>query len=594
MDSPSNPRVSIVIAHNGRDADLCNLLGCIRMQSCRTYEIIVVCDGCVVEPSLIELIGENASRTRLIFNQKRKGPYHARLRGAAIAKGEYLWFPDHDDIVESTFLEKMLNCAEGSNADIVSCGLLIIPFEGLPFIFERFMADQIRDGQDILGFYIEGGIGHSLADKLIKRRLWEEVINDLPKYSSQPIILCDDVIPALHLFDRANILATTRETSYGYIKRRSSTMNTSRREVLVEALASLEVASKILAPMIFNRVSKKEYQLFCSREICWFLDDLISRLDADLSEEEWAIVKEINLALANPSEYSNRDITPKRVLDSIDKIDFDKRCLDTFCELGDFRLDRIMIVVAHPDDEVIGAGITLSTFPVVHVVYVTNGAPPSVEKANQAGFRTVQEYSDARRKESTTALSLAGVASQNIARLGFLDSVTTYTMKPLVHEILRAIEQIKPSLIITHPYEGGHPDHDTTCLCVHLARDYAHRYEYTDEKIPIVEMTSYFVASGQMVASQFIDEGGDSVTIPLEKSQQNLKRMMLECHESQAYLLNIFPVETERFRVARAYDFTKPPAGGYFSYDMYPDSVDSKEWLQAAKDIMSIFSRESA
>ena len=52
---------------------------------------------------------------------------------------------------------------------------------------------------------------------------------------------------------------------------------------------------------------------------------------------------------------------------------------------------RVALVVAHPDDEVIGAGGRLSHWQDCHIIYVTDGAPQNSLDAAAAGFGTRED-----------------------------------------------------------------------------------------------------------------------------------------------------------------------------------------------------------
>jgi hypothetical protein len=65
---------------------------------------------------------------------------------------------------------------------------------------------------------------------------------------------------------------------------------------------------------------------------------------------------------------------------------------------------RIMIVVAHPDDETIGVGAQLCRFPDTLLMQVTDGAPRDGRDAATHGYWTIADYAFARQVELRAAL----------------------------------------------------------------------------------------------------------------------------------------------------------------------------------------------
>jgi len=67
-----------------------------------------------------------------------------------------------------------------------------------------------------------------------------------------------------------------------------------------------------------------------------------------------------------------------------------------------------------------------------------------------------------------TALALAGITSQRIVSLGAADQDSIYEVPILAEKLLAILRWFRPALVITHPYEGGHPDHDAAALVANL------------------------------------------------------------------------------------------------------------------------------
>ena len=126
------------------------------------------------------------------------------------------------------------------------------------------------------------------------------------------------------------------------------------------------------------------------------------------------------------------------------------------------RNSRVLLIAAHPDDEVIGAGIQMTRWNPEQVtfIHVTDGSPLDPKHAQAAGFDTREEYATERRSELGRALKLAGMGEARCLELGYVDQQAHLHLVELVERLAELIAEIRPSVIYAHPYEGGHPDHD--------------------------------------------------------------------------------------------------------------------------------------
>ena len=264
-----------------------------------------------------------------------------------------------------------------------------------------------------------------------------------------------------------------------------------------------------------------------------------------------------------------------------------KEMLDLQQRLRDPRT-RVLFVVAHSDDEVIGAGGSLlSRFEHCQVVHVTDGAPANMLAAQHAGFKTRYEYAHARREEAASALSLAGICESQIIELGVTDQQLSYQMPSVARRLSKLLSQIEPDVVITQPYEGGHPDHDATAFAVHLARRLLHDDKTTAPEI--FEMTSYHRRDERVVYSEFLPRTTSvPVTFALEQHEKSLKQKMFECFHTQREVLCWFPIEVERFRKAPPYNFTRPPHAGKLHYDYFDWGVTGEKWLRLAREALGV------
>ncbi|MCA0025108.1 MULTISPECIES: PIG-L family deacetylase [unclassified Mesorhizobium] len=241
----------------------------------------------------------------------------------------------------------------------------------------------------------------------------------------------------------------------------------------------------------------------------------------------------------------------------------------------------LMVVVAHPDDETIGIGGHLAGLRSCRIVHVTDGAPRDLADAQAHGFETWQDYADARRAELTEALAAAGISPSGLTALGYPDKEAAANLVALAQELACLVCEPDIRFVCTHPFEGGHPDHDATAFAVHAA---CHLLRRDRRPVPtIIEMAFYSAGPDGPVFQDFASgTGSDCIEVCLTEAAFQQKQRMLASHLTQQRTLAPFSTRTERFRLAPTYDFLKLPNDGRLYYESLPLGFEPGTWLHAS------------
>jgi LmbE family N-acetylglucosaminyl deacetylase len=241
---------------------------------------------------------------------------------------------------------------------------------------------------------------------------------------------------------------------------------------------------------------------------------------------------------------------------------------------------KVMIVVAHPDDETIGMGAQLCRFNDARLIYVTNGAPRDGLDAAAHGYPTVAAYADARRVELAAALAVGEARAVRTEFIGVTDQEACFDLA-LTGQILGFLSKETPEAVFVHAYEGGHPDHDAASFAVGAA---CRLIQAHGEPGPtIVEMTGYHAEGEGLATNTFLPATQPVISSQLTAVEQQRKQRMLDCFTSQREVLAGFGVVGESFRETPTYDFTRPPHSGPLHYERLGWKISGEVWRQQAR-----------
>jgi LmbE family N-acetylglucosaminyl deacetylase len=210
---------------------------------------------------------------------------------------------------------------------------------------------------------------------------------------------------------------------------------------------------------------------------------------------------------------------------------------------------RLLILVPHPDDEVVGCaaliGRARAVGAQVHTLLLTTGVPP-VERLwpwARAGYRArvetrLAEYERCRARLDTV----------EAGRL-LIPSRTLKDHMPDAYALIRdAIEAIRPDILWVPAYEGGHQDHDTANFLGSLFRD----------RIDVWEFSEYTFWGGKVRSNWFPETSRTTMAIQLSAGERAEKRALLDQYASERGNLSHIGCECEVVRPMPSHDYGAP------------------------------------
>jgi len=214
---------------------------------------------------------------------------------------------------------------------------------------------------------------------------------------------------------------------------------------------------------------------------------------------------------------------------------------------------RILVLVPHPDDEVVGCcaaiGRARAQGARVFALYLSNGVP------DRALFWPWQRSGHAaqvatRWREAEAAQALLGL--EESGRQDLPTRCLRLHMAASADLIRRSLAATGATMLWTPAYEGGHQDHDVAnALASRLA-----------DRVAVWEFSEYHNAGGRVHAQAFIAPDGSETVLTLDDAEVARKRTALALYASEEANLGYVGSAREAFRPLAAYDYARPPHPG--------------------------------
>ncbi len=218
-----------------------------------------------------------------------------------------------------------------------------------------------------------------------------------------------------------------------------------------------------------------------------------------------------------------------------------------------------VIVTAHADDETLGMGGTLGLFQHACLVQLTDcGRARHLERhAACAAAAWTMPVIDCEAPDHGVHLHGAAILSR-------------------IQTFLADAEAV-----FTHPYEGGHPDHDSAAFLVQTA------CERLGAAAPMrYEFASYHFDGQRRAAGDFYPRGQSDITrVPITGDRLEAKRRALACYGSQASIVRWFNPALECYRPAPTYRFDRGPQVPACLYERKGWPLSNAAWLATIKQV---------
>lgn len=246
--------------------------------------------------------------------------------------------------------------------------------------------------------------------------------------------------------------------------------------------------------------------------------------------------------------------------------------------------EPVALVAAHPDDEIVGLGSRLGRMRRLRIIHLTDGAPRDLADARREGCSDWRTYAAIREEETWRALHEADAGRAGRLSYGYPDQEAIWHADRIVERLARHLASA--SAVFTHPYEHGHPDHDTAALAVALACE---RLRADRGRSPErYEFASYHLREGRPAFGVFWpDPRAPALAIRLTARELRTKHAAMACFTSQRTVLSDFPVGEERVRRTPRYRFRRPAPPGAALYDRFGWRMTSALWRDRAARTMA-------
>lgn len=236
------PKVSIISPVYNREKYILRFLRSVQNQKFNDIEIILI-DDCSKDKS-VQVIKDNQAKDEriiLINNKKNKGTLISRTIGALKSRGDYLIFPDPDDILSKNIINFCYNFIKAHNYEMIRFNI----FTGHNIFFNKRvkgLENKLIYQPELSTFLFYGKgrllqIDFNVSNKFIKRKAFIRALNSVNGYYlNQYMIATEDGLMNYLFYRSVKSLFFVKKVGYYYITNKNSMSRSKFTDIILKCL----------------------------------------------------------------------------------------------------------------------------------------------------------------------------------------------------------------------------------------------------------------------------------------------------------------------------------------------------------------------
>lgn len=272
------PKVSVILPVYNAEKYIEECINSVLSQTMRDFEVIVINDASTDNsPKLCEkYLGDK--RISLKHNEVNCGQGITRNKGLDIARGEYVYFLDSDDIIAPNALETMLKAAEQTDADVVHMSAYYYgKWDDNKRQYVNYVVEEpVKDfPKDILA-RMEHWVRSHLTSPMVWLNLFRRdfLVKNSLRFAD---MISEDETFAFAVYCFADKVYKINDILYIYRKREGSIMNRNNEERLKEGLKGI-VAGVSYLDEVMNRCAAFKENIVLRLRMQYFLLEKLIRI----------------------------------------------------------------------------------------------------------------------------------------------------------------------------------------------------------------------------------------------------------------------------------------------------------------------------